>query len=531
MHRFPRVTLIRPGYDVDEVDRFIHRILATLGRAPLEGPAVTAQDVRDVRFKVRMGGYNEMAVDFALEAFIVALEARAADPAVPGARPPAARQAIEAAPAPGPRHPDAPPYPRPPRALTRGSAGPTDAPPYPPYPRVRPGDEAALAARDPWPMPPAESDDPTGAGAWRHRHPESWEGDEDTWRPRRAAGPEDTGATPASPASAVRPAPAAPAEDEAEMTDVIPAATEMPGRGADRRTGARTPDPAGAGSFWSSRAEEAEDREAAGSRPEPRKEPRPARAEAEPATGRKSTGTGWADAVREAAERQAARPRMGDLPPADAGDEPGERRARAVPEPRPAPPATAPDARDEDDAAEPAEKPGAGAGWPVPPADAGDEVRVGRGPRWPVPPEEDADETPRRGTPGWAAATPRTDELVARPAAAVETGARMRPDPLLRGANAGGAAREQVERRVARVEGVKFSLRRLGMGYDEREVDEFLDRVADTLRGTAERPLTAEDVRGVKFSTTVIRVGYAVPDVDAFMTEVAEMLEDHPEPR
>ncbi|MFI6480186.1 DivIVA domain-containing protein [Nonomuraea sp. NPDC050663] len=76
MNRFPRVTGLRSGYDPLEVDTLIARIEATLGRGPQELRPVTADEVRRATFAVRRRGYKEMAVDFALEAFVVALETK-----------------------------------------------------------------------------------------------------------------------------------------------------------------------------------------------------------------------------------------------------------------------------------------------------------------------------------------------------------------------------------------------------------------------------------------------------------------------
>ncbi|GGO15685.1 hypothetical protein GCM10010116_31560 [Microbispora rosea subsp. aerata] len=78
MNRFPRVMAVRLGYDPDQVDAFVRRIEQTLGLGPLDGPPVTADEIRNAKFAVKRGGYNETAVDFALDAFIVAVEARAA---------------------------------------------------------------------------------------------------------------------------------------------------------------------------------------------------------------------------------------------------------------------------------------------------------------------------------------------------------------------------------------------------------------------------------------------------------------------
>ncbi|MGC5012443.1 DivIVA domain-containing protein [Streptosporangium sp. DT93] len=58
------------------MDLLIRRIEGTLGRGSLEGEPITADEIRDARFRTKLGGYNEVAVDFALEAFIVAVETR-----------------------------------------------------------------------------------------------------------------------------------------------------------------------------------------------------------------------------------------------------------------------------------------------------------------------------------------------------------------------------------------------------------------------------------------------------------------------
>ncbi|GAA5062942.1 DivIVA domain-containing protein [Thermocatellispora tengchongensis] len=102
MNRFPRV--LGMGYDQEQVDALVRRIEATLGRGTLEGPPVTADEIRAAKFRGRLGGYNETAVDYALDAFIVAIETRGrettppapsavstASPGVPGVR---ARRAV-----------------------------------------------------------------------------------------------------------------------------------------------------------------------------------------------------------------------------------------------------------------------------------------------------------------------------------------------------------------------------------------------------------------------------------------------------
>ncbi|WP_370027279.1 DivIVA domain-containing protein [Planotetraspora sp. GP83] len=97
---------VRLGYDPQQVDELIQRIERTLGRAPLEGPPVTADDIRGAKFGVKLGGYNEIAVDFALDAFIVAMESRAAQTEPPPALP--ALPALPGRPGEAPSAPSAP---------------------------------------------------------------------------------------------------------------------------------------------------------------------------------------------------------------------------------------------------------------------------------------------------------------------------------------------------------------------------------------------------------------------------------------
>jgi len=63
--RFRRRAL-RRGYKVDEVDAFLDRVEATLAGNPV-GQPVTAQEVHDVVFRVRFGGYDEWQVDLHLD--------------------------------------------------------------------------------------------------------------------------------------------------------------------------------------------------------------------------------------------------------------------------------------------------------------------------------------------------------------------------------------------------------------------------------------------------------------------------------
>lgn len=63
--RFRRRAL-RRGYKVDEVDAFLDRVEATLSGDPIGAP-VAAQEVHDVVFRVRFGGYDEWQVDLHLD--------------------------------------------------------------------------------------------------------------------------------------------------------------------------------------------------------------------------------------------------------------------------------------------------------------------------------------------------------------------------------------------------------------------------------------------------------------------------------
>jgi DivIVA domain-containing protein len=56
----------RRGYKVDEVDAFLDRVEATLAGEPIGAP-VASQEVHDVVFRVRFGGYDEWQVDLHLD--------------------------------------------------------------------------------------------------------------------------------------------------------------------------------------------------------------------------------------------------------------------------------------------------------------------------------------------------------------------------------------------------------------------------------------------------------------------------------
>ncbi len=71
MQRFPRSGFLRRGYDLDDVDDFVDRVLVVLdGDGDGDGAAaqpLAVDDVRAVVFRPRRGGYREDAVDDALD--------------------------------------------------------------------------------------------------------------------------------------------------------------------------------------------------------------------------------------------------------------------------------------------------------------------------------------------------------------------------------------------------------------------------------------------------------------------------------
>jgi DivIVA domain-containing protein len=110
-------------------------------------------------------------------------------------------------------------------------------------------------------------------------------------------------------------------------------------------------------------------------------------------------------------------------------------------------------------------------------------------------------------------------------------GYRMRPvDDALDGGireledDAGGnrMASGEVDRLIGLVRNVQFGTTRLGEGYDERDVDEFLDTTITALRHGRAR---ASEVKKAAFRTTRMRAGYRPQDVDAFLTRLASEIE------
>jgi DivIVA domain-containing protein len=110
-------------------------------------------------------------------------------------------------------------------------------------------------------------------------------------------------------------------------------------------------------------------------------------------------------------------------------------------------------------------------------------------------------------------------------------GYRMRPvDEALEGgsreledeAGGGRMSSSEVDRLIGLVRNVQFGTTRLGSGYDERDVDEFLDTTMTALRAGRAR---ASEVKKASFRTTRMRIGYRPSDVDAFLTRLASEIE------
>ncbi|MFB9895691.1 DivIVA domain-containing protein [Planobispora takensis] len=320
---------MRSGYDPDQVDALIRRIEGTLGRGTLVGEPITADEIRDARFRTKLGGYNETAVDFALEAFIVAVETRFAELHAAQARTVATRTSP-----PGSGN-----------GVARSVASGTPSPGWP--------DPDLAAPERPGPGPVA----PERPGPVAARPPAAVGAE-----PARGDGPADEGRA------------------------------AVAHGGEEHAAGAEGP------------AEE-----------EPYREP-------------------FQESHQEPLQEQ---------PHQQSHQEPHREQPHR-------------------------EQPYQEQSYEERPLDP-----------WPKP-----------------------------------------PMPV-------GITLAERERQALRVEQVAFRPGRLGMGYNEGEVDVFLDRLVATLRGTTEQPLTPGDVREARFATVMFKPGYSVGQVDAFLAEMAGVLEEH----
>ena len=73
---------------------------------------------------------------------------------------------------------------------------------------------------------------------------------------------------------------------------------------------------------------------------------------------------------------------------------------------------------------------------------------------------------------------------------------------------------------IERIQNAKFRTTRLSPGYDEEEVDNFLDWVVAILRESGLPD--PEELRTVQFTTRRLRPGYVMQDVDSLLQEIAE---------
>lgn len=80
----------------------------------------------------------------------------------------------------------------------------------------------------------------------------------------------------------------------------------------------------------------------------------------------------------------------------------------------------------------------------------------------------------------------------------------------------------EVDRLIGLVRNVQFRTTRLTPGYDEQEVDAFLDTTITTLRKGSAR---ASVVKKSAFATTRMRPGYRQAEVDAFLERLASEIE------
>jgi DivIVA domain-containing protein len=80
----------------------------------------------------------------------------------------------------------------------------------------------------------------------------------------------------------------------------------------------------------------------------------------------------------------------------------------------------------------------------------------------------------------------------------------------------------EADRLVGLVRNVQFRTTRLTPGYDEQEVDDFLDTTITALREGSAR---ASVVKKSVFATTRMRPGYRQAEVDAFLDRLASEIE------
>ncbi|WP_076263575.1 DivIVA domain-containing protein [Intrasporangium flavum] len=75
----------------------------------------------------------------------------------------------------------------------------------------------------------------------------------------------------------------------------------------------------------------------------------------------------------------------------------------------------------------------------------------------------------------------------------------------------------------------RFRTTQMRPGYDEREVDDFLDGLDARLRSGEPAPAITAAVDGARFTTTSFRRGYDMADVDDALRHVVESLGTAPD--
>jgi DivIVA domain-containing protein len=72
---------------------------------------------------------------------------------------------------------------------------------------------------------------------------------------------------------------------------------------------------------------------------------------------------------------------------------------------------------------------------------------------------------------------------------------------------------------IERIKNAEFGTTRLSAGYDEEEVDVFLDKLIAVLSEGGQ--LDQEELRSTQFARTRVRPGYVMHDVDSLLREIA----------
>jgi DivIVA domain-containing protein len=80
---------------------------------------------------------------------------------------------------------------------------------------------------------------------------------------------------------------------------------------------------------------------------------------------------------------------------------------------------------------------------------------------------------------------------------------------------------------IDRIERARFNTTMLGQGWDEREVDTFLSKIAKDLRD--ESPVNTAELHTASFTTTrPLYPGYVIADVQALLNQIARYTDELP---